>query len=119
MAQVQYAPLRKQSPPDQRWSISGQVDWHEWDGEFVVRANGSAITYLLSPFAGQVLTALRAGARHADEVARRLHVQRLQSGSAAAVTLASVFAVPEADVPQVAAVLAELETLGIVQVDRT
>jgi hypothetical protein len=117
VARVRYASLSERDTSAQRWSISGQIDWREWDGEFVVRAHGSAITYLLSPLAGQVLKALRAGARQADDVARLVHTERMQSGSAAAATLAAAFAAPEADGPQVAAVLAELEALGVVRVD--
>jgi hypothetical protein len=117
MARVRYASLSERGSSDERWSISGQIDWREWDGEFVVRAHRSGITYLLSPLAGQVLKALRAGARYSDDVARLVHAERLQSGSAAAASLAAAFAVPEAGGPQVAAVLAELEALGVIRVD--
>ncbi len=116
MARVRYAALNKRSTSADRWSISGQMDWREWDGECVVRAHGSAATYLLSPLAGQVLKALRAGACDAESIARWVRAERLRSGSPAAVTLGATFSALEADGPQVTAVLAELEVLGVTRV---
>ena len=120
MAQVLYESLNAPAPRagQVRWSILGQVDWREWDGEFVLRAERSGITTLLAPWAGQVLKALRAGGCDADEIARRLHADRLQSG-AASTALTAAFADPAADTQHVAAVLAELEALGLVRSDRT
>jgi hypothetical protein len=116
MAQVHYAPLKA---PDVgrasvRWTISGQIDWREWDGEFVARSEASGLTCVLSPLAGQVLRALRAGANRTDDIARRVFSDRTRSGSAAA-ALSTEFARPEADEPQVRAVLEELVELGFVE----
>lgn len=120
MAQVLYESLNKlgTSAERVRWSILGQVDWREWDGEFVVRAERSGITTLLAPWAGQVLKALRAGGCDADEIARRIYADRMQSG-AASTALTATFADPSADAQHVAAVLAELEALGFVRSERT
>ena len=120
MAQVLYESLNKRGALAERvrWSIQGQVDLREWDGEFVVRADRSGITYLLAPWAGQVLKALRAGGCDADEVARRIYADRMQSGAASS-ALTATFAEPAADARHVAAVLAELQALGLVRSDRT
>jgi hypothetical protein len=116
MAQVHYARLRARDAAavSRRWSISGQIDLREWDGEFVVRSATSGVCCMLSPLAGQVLRALRAGASQSKDIARRVFSERMRSG-AAATALSAAFARPEADEPQIAAVLHELAELGFVE----
>lgn len=96
------------------WSPSSQLDWREWDGEVVVRAGVKGTTYLLSPLAGRVLRALLQGAADADEIARQV-ASDAACPSAATAALTALFAEHGTDTRQVAAALADLESLGLVR----
>lgn len=117
MAQVHYAALRPRDAVAElgRWSVAGCVDWREWDGEFVVRADSSAATYLLSALPGATLEAMRDGATYLDEIAARVFSGCAPSAATAA--LVATFAETSPDMQSLLAVLAELEALGLVRAD--
>jgi hypothetical protein len=96
------------------WSPSTLLDWREWDGEVVVRSGADGATYLLSPLAGRVLRALLQGAADADDIARHVSVAAARP-SAATAALSALFVQHGVDTRQVAAALADLESLGLVR----
>ncbi|HWR87770.1 MAG TPA: hypothetical protein VN277_05060 [Acidiferrobacterales bacterium] len=118
MAQVHYAGLRSLDTAAElgRWSVPGLVDWREWDGEFVVRVDSTAQTYLLSALAGEALKAIRGGASYIDEIAARVFSDCMPP-SAATAALVATFAEAASDTKSLLAVLSELETLGLAQAD--
>ena len=120
MAQVHDASLRQLDTQAEfgRWSLPGRVDWREWDGEFVVRVEAAAQTYLLSALAGEVLKAIRDGAGYIDEIAARVFSDCVPP-SAATAALVATFADTAADTQSLLAVLNELETLGLARADLT
>ena len=114
MAQVHYARL---TPADVasalgRWSAQRAVDVRCWDGEYVVRSEATAKTFLMSFVAGKALEAIICGATHLDEIAEQV----LRNGaprSAVTSTLVGTFAdVTEANRSLVAALL-QLEAIGL------
>jgi len=120
MAQVNHvlkAPLDTDTPTG-RWTLQGPIDWREWDGEFVVRHDPSATTYLLTALAGETLRALREGAAHLDEIALRVLHDAAPRSVATAALIAS-FADTAADTKGLLSVLHELEGLGLVRASPT
>jgi hypothetical protein len=117
MAQVHYGLRpRNLSAEFGRWSLQGRFDWHEWDGEFVVRSDRTAATYLLSAPAGETLKAMQGGATFLDEIAS--HVFRdTAPPSAAMAALVAAFAESVDDAQSLLTVLKELEALGLARVD--
>lgn len=101
-----------------RWSLPGRLDWREWDGEFVVWAEHTAATYLLSALAGETLKALHGGATYLDEIASRVFRDSAPQ-SAATAALVATFAHSCDDTQNLMAVLAELEALGLTRADLT
>lgn len=98
--------------------MPGQVDLRAWDGEFVVRADASAQTYLLSMLAGETLNAVRGGAVYLDEIAARVFSDCLPP-SVATANLVATFAGVPTDTQSLLTVLTELESLGLVRMDLT
>ena len=99
-----------------RWSVPGQVDWRELDGDMVVRVEATAQTLLLSPLAGEVVKAMRSGACYVDEIAARVFADCVPP-SAATATLVATFADTDADTASLLAVLAELESIGLARAE--
>jgi hypothetical protein len=118
VAQVHHAGLRPLDAAADvgRWSVPGQIDWREWDGEFVVRVDSTAQTYLLSAVAGEALKAMRGGAAHLDEIAARVFAD-CAAPSAATAALVATFAESASDNQTLLAVLNELQLLGLVRAD--
>lgn len=118
MAQIHHLELEPRDAVAElgRWSVPVRIDWRAWDGEFVVRVDDTATTYLLSRLAGQVLVAMREGATYADDIARRVFADGKHLSTASAVLVAA-FAGTTADTQQVLAVLTELEALGLARVE--
>jgi len=99
-----------------RWSLQGRLDWREWDGEFVVRADDTAATHLLSSLAGEAIKALRNGPLYVDEIAARIFGDTAPR-SAATAALIATFAETHSATRRLLAALAELEALGLARVD--
>jgi hypothetical protein len=120
VAHVHYANLRTDGAAAEfgRWSVPGLVDWHEWDGEMVVRADATARTFLLSALAGEVLKAVRGGAGYLHEIAARV-LSDCMPPSAATAALVATFADTASDTKDLLAVLMELEALGLVRAELT
>lgn len=120
MAHVHYAGLRSPETAAElgRWSIPGQIDWREWDGDMVVRVHATAQTVLLSPLAGEVLKAMRSGAGYVDEIAARVFAECVPP-SAATAALVAAFSDVDADTASLLAILAELESIGLARADLT
>lgn len=97
-----------------RWSLQGCVDWHEWEGEFVVRSDSTAATHRLSCLAGETIKALSEGPAHIDELATRVR-HALDRLNAATATLVATFTVSGSNTRKLLAVLADLEELGLVR----
>lgn len=118
MAQVHHAGLRPLDSAAElgRWSVPGQIDWREWDGEFVVRVNSTAQTYVLSALAGEALKAMRGGAAHLDEIAAHVFSD-CAAPSAATAALVATFAETASDTQILLAVLNDLQALGLVRAD--
>lgn len=117
MAQVHYVTTaRNISAELGRWSLRGRLDWRQWDGEFVVRADESAETHLLPALAGETLKALRDGPAHVDDLAARVFKQSARL-SAATADLVATFADPGADMQRLLTVLLDLESRGLARVD--
>lgn len=118
MAQVHYAGLRSLDTAATigRWSVPVSIDLREWDGEFVVRAQSTAQTYLLSPLAGEALKAIQGGAIYLDEIAERV-LADVDPPSAATAALIATFADVAAETQSLLAVLTELGGLGLVRTD--
>jgi hypothetical protein len=95
-----------------RWFVHGRLDWREWDGEFVVRHDETAATYLLSALAGDTLEAMHEGASCLDEIAALVFQDSAPSNGATA-ALAAAFADPAEGEQRLLVVLAELERLGL------
>ena len=96
--------------------MQGRLDWREWDGEFVVRADDTAATYLLSTLAGEAIKALRDGPLYVDEIAARMFHDSAPPSIATA-ALVATFAETASDTRSMLAALAELEVLGLARVD--
>lgn len=96
-----------------RWSLEGRVDWHEWDGQFVVRSVSTGETHWLSQLAGETIKLLRLGPAHLDELASRLRLA-LVCPNATTAALVTTFTAG-GDTQKLSAVLAELENLGLVR----
>lgn len=120
MAQVHHAGLRPLDAAAEfgRWSVPGQLDWREWSGEFVVRLESTAQTYLLSALAGEALKAIRGGAGYIDEIAARVFAD-CPPPSAATAALAATFSDAPTDTQSLLAVLSELEALGLARANLT
>lgn len=117
MAQVHYSlKPRDVSAELGRWSLQGRLDWREWDGEFVVRADDTAATYLLSTLAGEAIKALRDGPLYLDEIAVRVFHDSARP-SAASAALVATFAESASDTESLLAALGELEALGLARAD--
>jgi len=101
-----------------RWSLQGSIDWREWDGEFVVRCDASAATYLLSTLAGETLKALRDGPAHVEDIGARVFGDSAKPSPATAALIAS-FADVQSDTQGLLGVLKELEGLGLVRASLT
>lgn len=99
-----------------RWTMRGRFDWREWDGEFVVRADDTAATCLLSTLAGEIIKAMRDGAVYVDEIATRVNMA-LAPTSAATAALVATFTQAGSRSHDVLAALHELEAIGLVQVE--
>lgn len=96
-----------------RWSLEGRVDWHEWDGQFVVRSDSTAETHRLSRLAGETIKLLGQGPAHLEELASRLRLA-LVCPNATTAALVTTFTAG-GDTQKLLAVLAELENLGLVR----
>ncbi len=120
MAQVHYAGLKPSDPAAEigRWSVPGRVDMREWHGEFVVRVDSTAQTYLLSALAGEVLKAIRGGAGSIDEIATKVFSD-CEPSNAATAALVATFAGRASDTNALPAVLSELQALGLVWTEPT
>jgi hypothetical protein len=120
VAQVHYDRLRPLSTAAEfgRWSVPGQVDLREWDGEFVVRTELTAQTYLLSALAGEALKAIRSGAIYLDQIAAQVYCDCV-APSAVTAALVDTFAESAVDTQSLLAVLSELEMLGLARADLT
>ena len=119
MAQVHYSRRARNINAELgRWSLQGRLDWREWDGEFVVRADKSAETHLLPALAGETIKALRDGPAHVEDLAARVfkHPARL---SAATADLVATFADPGADMQSLLVVLLDLESRGLAHAELT
>ena len=118
MAQVHHAGLRPLDTAADlgRWSVPGQIDWREWDGEFVVRVDSTAQTYLLSALAGEAMKAMRGGATYVDEIAARVFSD-CAAPSAATAALVATFAEDANDSQVLLAVLNDLQLLGLARAD--
>jgi len=101
-----------------RWTLSGSIEWREWDGEFVVWAERTAATYLLSAIAGETLKAMQGSAAYLDEIAARVFLDSAPP-SAATAALVDTFAEPGDDAQDLLTVLAELEALGLARAELT
>ncbi len=99
-----------------RWSLKGWVEWREWDGEFVLRSDSTAVTVLLPGLAGETIKALRDGPAHLGEIAARVFHSTARH-SAATAALVATFAETGSETQRLVAVLAELEGLGLVRED--
>lgn len=99
-----------------RWSLQGTVDWREWDGEFVVRVDDTAATYLLSTLAGETLRVLREGPAHVDEISARVFAD-VEPRSPITASLVATFGEAASDTQVLLEVLAELESLGLARAD--
>lgn len=119
MAEVHHI-LKAPSPRVElgRWSLLGSVDSREWGGEFVVRADSTGATHLLSGLAGRTIGALREGPAHFEDIAARVFNDSAQRSAATAALIAS-FALIQGDTPGLQAALQELEDLGLVRVSLT
>lgn len=118
MAQVHYAGL---TPPGSaaefgRWSVPSRVDLREWSGEFVVRVDSTAQTYLLSALAGEALKAMLSGAAHVDEIAAQVFSSCGPDNSTTA-ALVATFADSMIDSKSLLTVLTELQSLGLARAD--
>lgn len=94
-----------------QWSLVGRVDWHEWDGQFVVRSDCTAGTHRLSNLAGETIKSLCQGPAHLDQLASRLRLA-LVSPNATTAALVTAFTTG-GDTQKLSAVLADLENLGL------
>ena len=90
----------------------------EWDGEFVVRVDSTAQTYLLSALAGEALRAMQGGATYVDEIAAQIFSGSMADNSATA-ALVATFADNAVDAKGLLAVLNELHALGLAQAELT
>ncbi len=99
-----------------RWSLQGRPDWREWDGEFVVRSEDTAATFLLSTLAGEALNALRDGAAHLDQIAERVFADA-ESQNPATASLVATFSEAANHKQALLNVLIELEGLGLARAD--
>jgi hypothetical protein len=99
-----------------RWFVRGRLDWREWDGEFVVRHDETAATYLLSALAGDALKAMHDGASCLDEIATSVFRDSAPSNGAAA-ALKAAFADPAEGEQRLLVVLTELERLGLARLE--
>lgn len=99
-----------------RWSVPADVDWREWDDEFVVRVNRTGSTYVLTSIAGETIKAIRAGAIFLDDIAARVSAQ-FDQPSAATQALTERFSERDAPTLDVLGALRELESLGVAQAD--
>jgi len=118
VAKVHHVGLTPGRPTEEfaRWSLPVQVDWREWDGEFVVRSERSGATCLLSALAGETLKALHGGAVYQHDIAARVLANYAPPHSATAALMAQ-FADGDAAALNVRSVLVELEALGLVRAD--
>lgn len=118
MAQVHYAGLTPTAPEAAfgRWSVPAQVDVREWDGEFVLRSALTAQTYHVTALAGEVIMAIRDGARYLDEIAAHVLPDAGRSNQAGA-KLSAMFSDSAADMQGLLTVLTELESLGLATAD--
>jgi hypothetical protein len=118
VAQVHHAGLRPLDAAVElgRWSVPGEIDWREWDGEFVVRVDSTAHTYLLSALAGEALKAMRGSAAHLDEIAAHVFSDCVPP-SAATAALVATFAETASDTQILLAVLNDLQALGLVRAE--
>ena len=96
--------------------MHGQLDWREWDDEFVVRHDNSAATYLLSTLAGNTLKAMHAGASCLDEIAASVFRDSASSDDVTA-ALVAAFADPAEGAQRLMVVLTELERLGLARLE--
>jgi hypothetical protein len=120
MAQVHYAGLTRPDPTGEfgRWSVPGEVDFREWDGEFVVRVGSTAQTYLLSSLAGEALKAMQGGACYVHEIAAQVFFG-CEPANAATAALVATFADNANDDKGLLGVLSDLEALRLARVDLT
>jgi len=118
MAQVHYVGLTPAAPEAAfgRWSVPAQVDVREWDGEFVLRSPLTARTYHVTALAGEVIMAIRDGARYLDDIAARVLADG-GNASQATIELNATFTDGAADMQGLLAVLIELESLGLATAD--
>lgn len=118
MAHVHHAGLRPLDTAAElgRWSVPGQIDWREWGGEFVVRVDSTAQTYLLSALAGEALKAIRGGAVYLDEIAARVFSD-CAAPSAVTAALVATFADGASDSQALLSVLNELQSLGLARAE--
>jgi hypothetical protein len=118
VAQVHYAGLEP-SAPDAifgRWSVPAQVDVREWDGEFVLRSPLTAQTYHVTALAGEVIMAIRDGAKYLDDIAVRV-LSGAGNSNEAGTKQSAMFRDNAADMQGLLAVLTELESLGLATAD--
>jgi hypothetical protein len=118
MAQIHYVGLTPSAPEAAfgRWSVPAQVDVREWGGEFVLRSPLTARTYHLTPLAGEVIMAIRDGARYVDDIAVRV-LSGAGNSNEAGTQLNAMFTDNAADMQGLLAVLTELESLGLATAD--
>lgn len=119
MAKVHHVGLTPGRPTEKltRWSLPVQLDWREWDGEFVVRSERSGATCLLSGLAGETLKALRGGAGYLDEIVARVLLNYAPPHAATAALMAQ-FADGDAAAQDVLSALQELTALGLVRANQ-
>ena len=55
-------------PPTPGWRLAPGFDWHQWDGDVVVRSRRGGATFALSESASAVLIAIGQGALGDDEI---------------------------------------------------
>jgi hypothetical protein len=94
-----------------QWRLTGGFDWHEWDGDVVVRVRRSASTLALSPAGSAVLIVMQRGPRSMSELAL-LFATDTQDG---AQSLASAPDDAAALRSAVADTLHQLEALGLAE----
>ena len=120
MAQVHYVVgSRDRSAALARWLLVGPLDWREWDGEFVVRVDGSGTTCILSALAGETIKALRNGATYVEDIAAQVFADADEQPHAATAALMTRFSGHQQDTQRVLDTLTGLAEAGIVRSDLT
>ena len=119
MAQVVYATDPHESVSrcaTSRWSLQGDFDWREWDGELVVRVDSSGETHVLATPASAVVKAIRGGAVDVEDIAAAVFAD-CTTRSTVTTALAAKFARNAPGTQRVLQTLAKMQAVGLVRTD--